>query len=678
MAGGNWQKKPVIINYLLKTDIYDQLEKVLDKHELPHQRLGEFLDLTDAIINELITVDHMPEMIEQAFGLDKAKATSIAADIAGYRLLPLRDYIEGVEQYIVKWGGNIGDYPYYRIDRTEDALDIAIRDFAKAEGLDLPERLTKRFVYIAKGYLEKKRAKEATITLMERPLMVGGLGLDEAQSQKLIKELEEKIDLSAIEKIKATRFDPAKVSAQEQEPQKPKKPAPKVRKEEQKTSSSTAARTPKQQKLNAPAQPQEKKKIKKPSEPAPKSKPAKQAKTSVVKRRAGAIRPLPPLPPEPKPKKVIKKATRVIAPKIKQEKQKPAPSPVAGPAKKQPPLRSTAIVPHTETALSTTTPVIAGNLLHDHEHEELKAHASAAKKTKNDQYTKVIDVCTDRALSGVRTTLRKYKIPIPAAKDLLASHIRGRRSERQLRALFESRYKVAQDQVLELTSAAKQARQAVEAAYKKIPKKTQKTSTTAQKERVVINARHAKLTGAASKEKINSIHPIGRVSAARSHEEELELHHNKLEPEFIVHAKTPEKPKKAKARLSNQSAPPQKKGRIADVVATPKLMGPTEEVGTMTPKQFRRLSSDPMEAIQKIEDKLDLIEEQGYEDRVKAVLAWRKSPINRLYVRMTKAALVQGRSVSEVASSRRAKGEESLSPAEVRAIVELNKRIQLA
>ena len=49
----------------------------------------------------------VPEMISQAFGVEMDKATSIAADVAGYRLLPLSGFLPGLEELIVKWGGTI-------------------------------------------------------------------------------------------------------------------------------------------------------------------------------------------------------------------------------------------------------------------------------------------------------------------------------------------------------------------------------------------------------------------------------------------------------------------------------------------------------------------------------------------------------------------------------------------
>jgi len=92
--------------------------------------------------------------------------------------------------------------------------------------------------------------------------------------------------------------------------------------------------------------------------------------------------------------------------------------------------------------------------------------------------------------------------------------------------------------------------------------------------------------------------------------------------------------------------------------------------------EFRRLSSDPNEAVHKLLDKLELLEKIAYTERIKGVKAWRFSPVNKLYILMTEEALAHGLSVAEVAARRRNAGEDSLSPKEVNAIVKLNKAIK--
>ncbi len=129
--------------------------------------------------------------------------------------------------------------------------------------------------------------------------------------------------------------------------------------------------------------------------------------------------------------------------------------------------------------------------------------------------------------------------------------------------------------------------------------------------------------------------------------------------------------------LTVGSVPP--KGRdttLTDVQPVRRMMGPVEELGNMTPQEFRRLSTTPVDAAAKVEDILAALQTQSYEDRVRGIQAWRQSPMNQLYATMTAESLEQGIALAEVAGKRRSAGEESLSPAEIRAIAALNERLR--
>ncbi|MEK7183604.1 MAG: hypothetical protein AAB776_03150, partial [Patescibacteria group bacterium] len=121
---------------------------------------------------------------------------------------------------------------------------------------------------------------------------------------------------------------------------------------------------------------------------------------------------------------------------------------------------------------------------------------------------------------------------------------------------------------------------------------------------------------------------------------------------------------------------PEGQRKMVDVISSSRLAGPIEQLGKMTPTEFRRLSSNASEAGQKLEDLLSALESTSYEERVKGVLAWRESPMNQLYLQITEEALSQGLALPEVSSRRRAAGKESLSPAEIKALALLNAKIR--
>ena len=66
----------------------------------------------------------------------------------------------------------------------------------------------------------------------------------------------------------------------------------------------------------------------------------------------------------------------------------------------------------------------------------------------------------------------------------------------------------------------------------------------------------------------------------------------------------------------------------------------------MTLVDFRRLSSDPVEACRKIIDKLDLLEEHSYAKRIEGVKAWQQSEVNKLYLQVIMAAFSGGKPIA--------------------------------
>lgn len=136
-------------------------------------------------------------------------------------------------------------------------------------------------------------------------------------------------------------------------------------------------------------------------------------------------------------------------------------------------------------------------------------------------------------------------------------------------------------------------------------------------------------------------------------------------------------PKPIAPRLSAASVPPTTgRPKMEDVKFTRRLAGPVEELASLGLIDFRRLSKDPHEAAMKIKAKIDLLEGQGYEKKIAGIKAWRESPVNRLYLDLSRQSLLSGRSVQDLAAEHQARGEESLSAPELGAILELNSELR--
>jgi len=112
---------------------------------------------------------------------------------------------------------------------------------------------------------------------------------------------------------------------------------------------------------------------------------------------------------------------------------------------------------------------------------------------------------------------------------------------------------------------------------------------------------------------------------------------------------------------------------MSDVISPPrKLSGPIDELQNLTIEEFRRLSSDPKEAVIKIKDKIDLLEEQGLGQKILGIKAWRSSPVSRIYLEMNKTALLAGKSIEEIAAEKKPNSQVTLTTTEIKAINEIN------
>ncbi len=106
------------------------------------------------------------------------------------------------------------------------------------------------------------------------------------------------------------------------------------------------------------------------------------------------------------------------------------------------------------------------------------------------------------------------------------------------------------------------------------------------------------------------------------------------------------------------------------------LTGPAEELRNMNLQDFRRLSSNSEEACRKLNDKVLLLDEQSYADRAEGVKAWQESPLYKLYLSILNESFGGGGGVSAVIRARETSNKESLTEAEVRAIMVLNRKLK--
>jgi len=115
---------------------------------------------------------------------------------------------------------------------------------------------------------------------------------------------------------------------------------------------------------------------------------------------------------------------------------------------------------------------------------------------------------------------------------------------------------------------------------------------------------------------------------------------------------------------------------VSDVKYVRQLAGPVEELRTMRLTDFRRLSKDPKTATQKVMAKVDLLAADSTDKRVQGVVAWRESPVMKLYLAVTKAALDEATPLVAIIEKKKKEIPEMLTIEECQAIRELNTKLR--
>lgn len=116
--------------------------------------------------------------------------------------------------------------------------------------------------------------------------------------------------------------------------------------------------------------------------------------------------------------------------------------------------------------------------------------------------------------------------------------------------------------------------------------------------------------------------------------------------------------------------------KIVDIKTPTRLMGPVEEIRSLNLVDFRRMGGNPRQAIEKIKEKVDLMEEESYTKKSEAIQAWKKSEIYQIYLDIGNEGMNKGKSVQEIITSRKMDGRSYLTEEEFEAIGDLNKQLR--
>lgn len=120
------------------------------------------------------------------------------------------------------------------------------------------------------------------------------------------------------------------------------------------------------------------------------------------------------------------------------------------------------------------------------------------------------------------------------------------------------------------------------------------------------------------------------------------------------------------------------KPRMTDVTPAAggtRLTGLAQELRQLGLADFRRQSPDPEIAAQKIMQKIDTLGGESFEKKLEGIQAFQSSPLQKEYVTLVSDSFKKGRPVAELAEEMRRSGKDTLSQAEIAAIISLNSKL---
>ncbi len=277
----------------------------------------------------------------------------------------------------------------------------------------------------------------------------------------------------------------------------------------------------------------------------------------------------------------------------------------------------------------------------------------------------------DEAIDAVKEILLAENISLDKFRSLAQMNIRGVREPGQTRDILEKEYKLAGADLRVVLDALAAGKKRFDLAkgfggakpvHSEVPEGHNQNES---KESSALDQKFAQLTKTLPEESIEPIMPGSRVSAARDTQSPS--------TKKII----PLKPRPAKAELTVGSVAPGAVDRkMTDIVQASRLMGPVDQIQSLSTTEFRRMSSDPAEAARKVEDLIIALLATGYEERVSGINAWRKSPLNQMYLEISEEALGAGMTIPDICSKRRKEKRDCLSPAEIKAIIGLNAKLR--
>lgn len=115
---------------------------------------------------------------------------------------------------------------------------------------------------------------------------------------------------------------------------------------------------------------------------------------------------------------------------------------------------------------------------------------------------------------------------------------------------------------------------------------------------------------------------------------------------------------------------------MGDVQKDYKLVGPLEELNSLSLTTFRRLAPTSAERAGKIFSKIDYLGKESLVKKAGGIKAWRESPLYKMYLAIGQASLEHSVGISEIIKQYQAQGEEIITMEEFEAVGDLNRKLR--
>ena len=641
--------------------------EAMDGYDAAQAAAGLAIDdqqVSREIVKDIVTrknkLNDLPQLCaERNPSLTPAQAKTLAIQIAGYILLPIAPAVGDVAGAIRAWGGDVAMFASVaRVEIPEYSLDGVMKRLLTETQMTLPETELPRLEFLLRAYFSESHSREETLQALARPIKVGGLNLAVDASERLLDHVDEVHDTLPMDLFTLT--------APEVQIVKPA-PAPVVI-----------------AKPATPASPQIK--------PIPT--PIVDAPVSPVvlstRKPTNALVEKPELKKTPEPIKVENLLVKPVLtePIIAPSKPVLQPASVYTEAKAQSPKPE--VMKATSEASDRKSQMLEASrqppptdLLEPSDKVELVVHAKKAQEIEHDVAPMLSDIAKAvaevKAAAGFKdaeANARLERVVDARLRDVRDAYGTQAELEKPVTAGGLGISGKALADLMERIEAAVDAVQAesitklqgdkLELTHKRVLAE-QAATALQQKQEQLLARRYAEITGKAPSKPVGATST--RASVALSSEQAISDAAKKIDANKVQQAVATVQP-------VIPTKPSLARTHIEDIRPPQRLTGPMEELRTLALGDFRHLSKDPKAATEKILDKIELIQKDGYKERLVAIQAWRESPLNRWYIANTQEALSRGLTTEALLREKQAAGADVPTVQELQAIVQLNTQLR--